>query len=76
MGLMWQFTGYMSYPYTSNQSTYTTLLIAIILTGIPLTIVQGLYIAALRMTQDMGFVRVMGFSCVVTSYFISIFRYS
>lgn len=76
LGLVVQLTGAVTYPYTTNQSTYETLSLAILFTGIPLTIAQTLFIAALRMSKNTGMVSIMGFSAVVVSYFINIFRYN
>lgn len=76
LGLVVQLTGAVTYPYTTNQSTYETLSLAILFTGIPLTIAQTLFRAALRMSKNTGMVSIMGFSAVVVSYFISIFRYN
>lgn len=77
MALATQWTGGMSYPYTTNTpSSYTKLLVAVFLTGIPLTICYTLYIAALKMTKNTGLVSLVGSSSIVISYFISIFRYN
>lgn len=75
MGLIIQFTGVLSYPYTTNTANFKQIIMAILLTGIPITICQTIYIAALRMSKNTGMVSIMGFISVAVSYFISIFRY-
>lgn len=76
MGLIIMSVGTIAYPFTTNSSTYPTLLLAIILTGVPITIYHTLNIAALRMTKNTGVVSMMAFFSVVISYGISIFRYN
>lgn len=76
LALFTQFTGSVSYPYTVNTSTYENIFKGLIFTGVILTACQTLYIAALRMSRNTGLVSIMGFSSIVMSYFISIFRYN
>ena len=76
LGFFTNLTGSLSYPYTTNTSTFKTLFLAIFFTGIPLIMGQTLYIAGLRMSKNAGAVSIMGFASIVMSYFICIFRYN
>jgi uncharacterized membrane protein len=67
------------YPYMSlmnyHPSSIFKMFKVILFTGLPCFIVQILVIAALTMTKQTGVMSLMGFSMVLVSYLISIFRY-
>ena len=75
MGIVIQFSGVFMYPFTKNNANYTQIILGILLTGIPLSLGQTIYIAALRMSRNAGLVSITGFVTVGISYLISIFRY-
>lgn len=74
-GIITQITGALIYPFTTNTITYSELLLAILLTGIPLTVMQTLYITALKMSTNSGMITITGFISVGVGYLVSVFRY-
>lgn len=75
MGLIIHLTGALLYPLFTNPTPYPKLLTAVLLTGIPITFTQTIYIAALTMSRNSGMVSMTGFMAVVVSYGISVVRY-
>lgn len=75
MSIIIFFTGAIIFPFTSNKANYTQLILAVLLTGIPLNVCQLMFIGGLTMTKNTGLLTIIGFTSIAVSYLVSVLRY-